>query len=150
MYESDIEERKKSNPTSVQADRLGCVTDNWEYRDIPDSGFSYAWGAWYGPTPSAVQRVIETLTECFNYIEDLGFIPFTKDPDMTDEDVILVIEAIDDELMHQFRPWGYAAGYSTWPSFGNISVEDKRTMVAMIRETINDNPELRTMWVEEG
>jgi hypothetical protein len=146
-----LEERERYRSTSTQAAQLQVTTDNWEYVDIPDEVLEQRLGsAWAGPTPSAVQRVVDAISFCWNYADNLGYIPVTVEVShLHKEDVDEFISVLDDVLREQYYTWAPRCGFRDPPSFGFLDFEDKCKVVAIIHKAVEENPELRTMF-EEG
>lgn len=137
------EQRRRSSPPRAQAattDMVNTREEDWEYREIPEEilGCGCA-SAWIGPTHKSVQQIIDAITLCFNYIEELGYIPFRKSPEnMTDVQVNDFIVALNSVLDAEGRGWAISAGF-TGPSRFSVSldIEDKRTIAAIVQEAIN-------------
>jgi len=113
--------------------------EDWVYAQIPEEilGINCV-GCWIGPTPRAVEEVIDAITECWQYIRDFGTMPFKKVPeDLTDEECLEIISELDSEMDVQAGGWHSAAGFTAKPAFGaGLSIEDVRTIVAHIQEAM--------------
>ena len=96
--------------------------------------------AWLAPTPSPVQRVIEVLSECWHYVQQLGHMPFYKEPeDMDDSQVSHLIRELDWVLKDEFSAWATAAGFTEPPQFfERTTVEDRRTIAAMLQKVVHE------------
>jgi hypothetical protein len=110
-----------------------------EYVPIPEVLYrSLSRNAWLIPTPSPIQRVIEIISECWRYVSSFGRMPMYKEPvNISDERVNEIIKALNGTLITEFGAWGTAAGYTGPPQFSeDLSIEDKRTIVALIQEAV--------------
>lgn len=142
-----VEERKKCR-TIKEAKfvfdselNIGDDEEEWVYTPIPDELIAKSTGvAWVGPTPKCVEEVIEAITECWRYVRDLGEMPFHKEPSgLSDEECVEIIAELDRELVQQYSGWAASAGFERPPKFSelDLSVEDIRTIVAVIQEAVH-------------
>jgi len=138
------EAREEQCSVEVQKDkmkRLIADEEDWEYQPIPEEILKInAVGAWIGPTPASVQRIIEVLDMCKHYVEELGEMPYSKKPvGVEDDRVDHIIRELNEALVDEFRAWGYNAGYHHGAfTFLDLSIEDKRTIVAELQEAMEE------------
>jgi hypothetical protein len=118
---------------------VNCKDLEFEYVIIPDCVMKIqSRNLWLLPTPAPVQRVIEVISECWKYVKNLGRMPLYREPvNMTDKQVELVIRELNDVMDGEFSGWGRAAGFTVATNFPeDMSIEDKRTITALIQEAL--------------
>lgn len=114
----------------------------WVYTPIPENirKFSSGKSPWLPPTPVPVQEVIEVITECYLLVTKAGGMPEKMEPiGMTDEQVERVLTELNEQLDYEYRPWGGGARFQRPPQFPleNMSIEEKRTVVAHIQKAMH-------------
>jgi len=136
-----VELREKLKPVDgARADHKTTMDCPYFYDEIDEKiiNNSHSPYAWYGPTPAPVHNVMQVITECWLKVKKLGYYPSNKKPtDMTDEQVMAVIDELNLALYDEWYPWGRVAGYSDYPRFEDLDIGSYRAIVAEIQEEIH-------------